>query len=230
MNSAAIAKNQCLIELPGVKTLRLDCIFCDELSLKERREIAVLLNSSYNEWGIEDVFEKYPTPHQLYVYRLFSDNTLVASRQILLVAQPNMAPFWAQELAASLNLHKFAISSRAIVHPDFQNKGLGTALIKHINRDIYQSHNITTILGSSTRLGAIALYQRLGVKIWREDIEALPFKNPTPEKYPLFCQMLSNHSLRRIRFHNPIRYVYHQHVFPAHWNNYLWHTTKRNPL
>ena len=129
----------------------------DTLSLPERRDLINLLNTSYSHWGIDQVFEHYPCTKQLYVFRLWTDNQLIASRQILLVDSYEAAPEWSVEMAHALSIHHFAIGSRAIVHPNYRNQGLGHMLVRKINQTVFSTQNISAILGSSTSIGALSL-------------------------------------------------------------------------
>lgn len=171
----------------------------ESLSLDERKELLSLLNTSYPFWGLDKIFQNYPSYESLYILRL-RDNKgiLIGSRQILIVKNYKLAPSWAKEIAKTLSVQYFAVSSRAIVHPNFRGQGIGTKLIQKLNQKIFSEHNIEVIFGSSTSLSAIALYQRLGAKIWKGDINKIN-GSTTAKNNPSHIRMLT-----------PIRYLYYK--------------------
>jgi len=202
--------------------LRMECTAADKLSDRAKRELMALLNTSYADWSMEELFDSYPSQRHLYVYRLYSRARVVASRQVLVVKQNHLAPAWAKQLSHTLNIETYAIGSRAIVHPDYRNQGIGSRMVSSINERVFVDHDLDVMLGSSTSLGAIALYLRMGANLWREDIDSLPFKNEVEQKEAIFVQLLKNPELRLVRFNQPLRYLYHRDVFPSSWVDYLW--------
>ena len=178
--------------------LKINFDLVKSLSFDEKKELMSLLNTSYPFWGLDKIFENYPSYESLYIFRLRnSKGMLIGSRQILIVENIKHAPLWAQEIAKTLSIQYFAVSSRAIVHPDFRGQGIGTKLVQKLNQKTYSEHNVEVILGSSTSLSAIALYQHLGAKLWEGDINKIN-------------SIASKNNQPRTRMLTPVRYLYYK--------------------
>lgn len=206
--------------------LKLGCVSAEKLPYKDRRELVALLKTSYADWGMEELFAACPSRRNLYVFRLFSGKRVVASRQVLLVRQNRLAPLWAQEIAHTLGINNYAVGSRAIVHPDYRDQGIGSRMVSSINERIFMDNQLDVMLGSSTSLGAIALYLRMGANIWRGDIDNLPFNNGVEQKHTIFAELLNHKEFRLTRFNQPIRYLYHKEAVSHAWYDYLWTNQK----
>gem|GEM_PF-5738020 len=195
----------------------------DSLTLHEKRELLSLLNSSYPDLRMNRIFEAYPCTKQLYVFRLWIDDVLIASRQMLVTNSFGNAPMWAEEMAYALSIKRFAIGSRAIVHADFRNRGLGRELVRWVNHQTYTRHGLDTIFGSSTSIAAIALYLRLGARLWNHDINKLHLRDAITLHEAVRGKLPSNnHRERHLRMRYPLHYVYHRHAVNSAWDNYLW--------
>lgn len=197
-------------------------VLAGSLTLSERRELHALLTSSYPDMRIDEIFEDYPCTKQLYVFRLWIDDVLVASRQILIVDSIDNAPAWSVKMADILSIKRFAIGSRAIVHADFRNQGLGSELIQRVNNETYKRHKLDTILGSSTSLTAISLYLRLGARLWRH-ANNRPHLHDTVMHYEMTYGKNFNHrSKHYARMQYPLHYLYHRPAMNGDWEKYLW--------
>lgn len=193
-----------------------------QLFLQDFLAIHSLFRTTYPDWQPEDIFEKYTVPRNQYVYRLFSDKKLIATRQIFIVDNKNSGPAWASDIAGAMTTGRFAIGSRALVHPDFRSSGIGTLLFNMSNHDIFSNRKLTMILGSSTSIGAISLHLRLGAKIWANDIDNLPCRNNSRQKAEILDQLLKSHGLRKMCLQHPLRYIYCRHVLPDGLEKRLW--------
>jgi len=202
--------------------LEIKCTPIQRLSSTEKHDIFSLFKTTYPDWTHEHIFKQFISATNHYTYSLSINNKLIASRQIHIIENSQLSPSWPQELISSLLINQFAIGSRAIVHPDYRNSGIGTLLVKHINGDVFNNHNVDTILGSSTKLGAISLYMRLGAKIWLNDIYKLPYMNNAQEKIKIFEHLLRTNELKTIRLDRPIRYLYQKHDLPAYPGQLVW--------
>ena len=58
---------------------------------------------------------------------------------------------------------------RLIVHPDFQNKGIGTSLMKGIENHFLYCKSYELFTGKNSEKN-IYLYQKLGYKIYKEEV------------------------------------------------------------
>ncbi len=178
----------------------------------EKTELLALLNKSYPHFTIENIFNNYSCFDQLYVYRMYLNKTLVASRQFLLLDEFSDAPAWALEMNNLLQAKNYAIGSRAIVHPSLRGQGLGKFLVKKINKELFSSYKANIILGQSTNLTAISLYLQHGANLWKGDISDLS----TYQKSIINNKMLSlfhkQSNLSQTRLKNPIRYYYQKRL------------------
>ncbi|MCW9032471.1 MAG: GNAT family N-acetyltransferase [Gammaproteobacteria bacterium] len=195
------------------------------LSIVEKEELLSLLNTSYPHWNIENIFDRYPDYEQLYIYRMRFNETLIASRQLLLVNNLITSPIWAKEMAHSLSINNFAIGSRVIVHPDFRKNGLGTHLVEHVNHEAYSRFEVEGILGSSTSLAAISLYLRLGAKLWKDDIQNISSDHTMNINNASLYNILNKNNLSRTRMSFPLRYIYssnrQENECRKNWNHNL---------
>ena len=173
------------------------------------------------------VFEDYPYYKNLYIFRLWIDTVLVASRQILIVDSVDRAPIWSKEMVCALSIKRFAIGSRAIVHPDFRNQGLGSYLVRQVNYDTYTKHDLETVFGSSTSIAAIFLYLRLGARLWEGDINSQCLHDTDTQDAETRSRSFFNNRERYSRMGHPMRYVYQRNTKNAIWDNYL---CSPNPL
>ena len=180
----------------------------ESLTLPERYELLSLLNTSYPDWGIDEIFENYPCYQQLYILRLYARDILVASRQVLIVESLSQAPNWAQEIAGAMKIQRFAIGSRAIVHPDFRGQGLGTRLVQQLNKEVYLNNSIETVFGSSTSPRAIELYLRLGAKLWNKDLSKPDSEKTTAFESITLSKQFAQNKTSTVRMQKPLRYVY----------------------
>lgn len=200
---------------------KMSFVLAESLTLPERRELINLLNTSYGNWGINKVFEQYPCTQQLYVFRLWTNNTLIASRQIMIVDYHESAPEWSLEMARALAIQRFAIGSRAIVHPNFRNQGLGRTLVHKVNQEAFSTHKVDTILGSSTSIGALSLYLRQGIRLWNDDVDdSLLYNLYTYSGTNTSDTNKKNRDTKRLS--QPVRYVYHRPEIQNFNNEYLW--------
>jgi len=186
----------------------------------EKLELFCLLKKSYPRITFNQLFSSYPCIKNLYVYRLRLNQTLVASRQFLIINDLSKSPSWTSEMNAVLQYQRFAIGSRAIVHPTLQGYGLGTSLVKNINKELYDNYGIEVIYGSSTNINAISLYLRHGATLWSDDVTGLPaetFYRPGRDSFDATNTM--NHTSQN-RLSSPIRYYYKNHAFASNpdWN------------
>jgi GNAT superfamily N-acetyltransferase len=195
----------------------------ESLSSSEKSELLGLLKYSYPHFESVDIFDHYPCYKQLYVFRLRLNNTLVASRQFLIVDDLSKAPGWAIEINDILQNQSFAIGSRAIIHPHLHGQGLGSKLVSKVNTELYTGYDAEAIYGASSNMGAIALYLQHGAKLWKDDIkklnreEAYRVNNTSLEE--LFDKSHSCHS----RMLTKLRYVYRKNVLNNDRNEKLNH-------
>ena len=148
-----------------------------------------------------------------YVYRIHLSTACITTtdlsvRDRYIIEDISTAPSWITEIMDADFRGYIAVGSRAMVHPDYRNAGIGTFLINKINHDVFTQQKSDIILGSSTSIGAISLYLRLGAEIWTQDVNRLPFRNNAQQKTQILEHLLSNKLLRDLRLQQPIRYIY----------------------
>ena len=192
------------------------------LCLGEKQELLSLLNTSYPHWEIDNVFEDYPSYKQLYVFSIRCNDKLIASRQFLILDTNTGMPSWVMEMRNILSIRNIAIGSRAIVHPDFRKQGLGSKMVQLVNNEIFSKHSVDTIFGSSTSIAAIALYLRLGAKLFKHDANKLNIDKVPEMNHITYDKMFTQNKLPRLRLQKPIRYVYNKNTATNTWNNQLW--------
>lgn len=148
---------------------------CENISLAsaltqdEYKDLLSLYNTSYPNWTLDDVFESDTSLYKRYIFRIFIDNFLVASRQVIVTSMSEKVPGWVRNIGIEQSVNSLAIGSRAIVHPLFRGNKLGTRLVRKLNQEVFSHFKVEMILGSSTSLAAIKLYQRLGAEIWSKN-------------------------------------------------------------
>lgn len=189
------------------------------LSAVEKAELLTLLNTSYPHFGYNHIFDNYPCYKQLYVFRLRLNNTLVASRQLLIVDELYKSPAWAIEMNDLLQAQRFAIGSRAIVHPFLRRQGLGAKLVQTVNQEAYSNHGVEAIFGSSTNMGAIALYLQRGAKLWKDDINKLRADDITLVNNGNLEILFNKRKKSQEKMSSPLRYVYRNETVN---NNEKW--------
>jgi len=201
-----------------------DFKLAESLSAGEKSELLTLLNTSYPHFGYNHIFDNYPCYKHLYVFRLRLNNTLVASRQLLIVDELYKSPAWAIEMNDVLQTQRFAIGSRAIVHPFLRGQGLGSKLVQMVNQEAYSNHGVEAIFGSSTNMGAISLYLQRGAKLWKDDIQKL-----NPDQTSLANNIHLEILFKKInnpqaRMSSPLRYVYRNETanYNEKWNPSLY--------
>lgn len=191
----------------------------EQFNIDERTELLSLLKSSYNNYALADIFDIYPSYQHHYVLRMRINNTLIASRQFVIVNDPDNAPGWTWDICHALKINHFAIGSRAIVHPYLRSKGLGTNLVKKGNHEIFSQHGVSTILGSSTNFSAVALYIQQGAELWADDINKLYQELPPSWQHQPVESMLANRHIFTNRLTKPVRYFYRQHTMDDQLEN-----------
>lgn len=177
------------------------------LTKSEKQELLNLQKMSHPYFTKEHIFKHTPYIENLYIYRMKVNETLVASRQFLVVNDTNSSPSWAKELNSSLNHQRFAVGSRAIVHPSLQGYGFGSALVKNVNESIFKNFNVDAIFGSSTNLRAIALYLKHNAEIWLPDLHG-QFPGLTSLQMSAYDFIQDMKDELASRLHSPIRYYY----------------------
>jgi GNAT superfamily N-acetyltransferase len=180
----------------------------ESLTLPERYELLSLLNTSYPDMVINNIFEEYISYQQLYILRFYNKHKLVASRQVLIVDDISRAPHWAQEMAEVMKIKRFAIGSRAIVHPGYRGRGVGTELVRQLNHEVYSNNNIQTVFGSSTSPSAIRLYIRLGAKLWNKEHRRLNSEETAHAELATINRLSLESNTANFRMELPLYYVY----------------------
>lgn len=215
-------KNAARINTTDFNMFRTVCDRADQLSSCDIAQLTHLLSYHFKDnipFKINAILDR------LYIYRVFYGECLIASRQIQIINNRDLVtvPNWVRRMAFALSVDAFAIGSRAIVHPDYRKLGIGASLINVANQDIFTNHNVPTIFGYTTSLGALSLHLQLGAGVWRKNIENLPVTASPDRKYGILQQLLSVKQFRQLPFKYEIRYVYRKNPIPKDWSCYLWY-------
>jgi hypothetical protein len=202
------------------------------LSDEEKMELLALLKTSYPHFSLDQVFNHYPCKENLYVYRMRLNNTLVASRQFLIIDESSESPSWVRNMNEVFQYQRFAIGSRAIVHPILRGFGLGSKLVKNVNKEIFDNHNIEIIYGSSTNLSAITLYLRLGAKLWKGDTISLFPETVSPASRTALYNQQTRKTITHKRLASPVRYYYQNNSIKSDtsWNRHHVSGNKNRPV
>lgn len=205
--------------------LSFDIINAKAISLKHKSSLLNLLNRHYKTLTLNDLFEHNEHLENLYILEFKYNNQIIAARQIYFVPFIKMAPQWAQDIAKHFNIKRFAIGSRAIVHPDFQNLQLGRRLIRKGNQYAFNHFKVNCILGSSTSIGAMALYMKLGAYMYKPSLSSLPLK-PKKRVLPLFKRLTSSREFKLLRLDVPLKYIYFNVPIPKNMVPFLYQNPK----
>lgn len=193
------------IDVPQLATTDISKVI--SLTKSEKQELLNLQKMSYPCFTKGHIFSHASHIDNLYIYRMMINETLVASRQFLVMSDADSSPAWAKELNSSLNHQRFAVGSRAIVHPSLQGYGFGSALVKNVNELIFKNFNTDAIFGSSTNLRAIALYLKHNAQIWLPDLHS-QFPGLTSLQMSAYDFIQDMKDELASRLHSPIRYYY----------------------
>lgn len=196
-----------------------------EITIKQKQDLLTLLNSHYKTMTLNDVFGDQEYLENLFVLQFTHNNKVIASRQIYFVPFIKMAPLWAQNIARQANIKHFAIGSRAIVDPNYQNLQLGRRLIEKGNQYAFDTLKVEHVFGSSTSIGAMSLYLRLGAYMWKPSLSASLSKSKN-QAVSFFKYLTTTKEYRLLRLDKPISYIYFNKVFDAHLRPLLYQNPK----